>query len=141
MIVIGVLQEYFKECKKLKLEVIEHKSNKNRGNLWVEFPAEDKRTITFVAHLDVVPANPKKWKTDPWSLTTELLTRDKMITARGVTDCLGHVCLLSSMMKTLSEDSENPSLNVICIFVGGHENVFDSQIGVTQLLETGKLDK
>eukprot|EP00493_Phyllostaurus_siculus_P027735 UN28083 len=64
-----------------------------------------------------------------------------MITARGVTDCLGHVCLLSSMMKTLSEDSENPSLNVICIFVGGHENVFDSQIGVTQLLETGKLDK
>lgn len=44
---------------------------------------------------DVVTANPESWSFDPFSLTRD---GDKL-QGRGVTDCLGHVALMTELFR------------------------------------------
>eukprot|EP00959_Pyramimonas_sp_CCMP1952_P337099 7059058-Pyramimonas_sp.AAC.1 len=66
-----------------------------RGNLIITYPGEEGGPImSFVGcHMDVVPANPETWDTDPFKLIVE---GDKLI-GRGTTDCLGHVALVTQL--------------------------------------------
>jgi acetylornithine deacetylase len=82
----------------------------------VVYPGTDpNRVVSLVgAHMDVVTANPDTWSFDPFKLTRD---GDKLM-GRGVTDCLGHVALLTELFVQLG--AKRPALGptVIGVFIG-----------------------
>ncbi|KAH0742352.1 hypothetical protein KY290_035395 [Solanum tuberosum] len=110
----------------------------NRGNLIVEYPGTDpKKVVSFVGmHLDVVTANPDEWEFDPFSLSVD---GDKL-KGRGTTDCLGHVALVTELMKRLAETKIKLKSTVIAIFIASEENASIQGIGVDALDKDGWFD-
>ncbi|KAK6782957.1 hypothetical protein RDI58_020753 [Solanum bulbocastanum] len=110
----------------------------NRGNLIVEYPGTDpKKVVSFVGmHMDVVPANLEQWEFDPFSLSID---GDKL-RGRGTTDCLGHVALVTELMKTLAETKIKLKSTVIAIFIASEENASIQGIGVDALDKDGWFD-
>ncbi|KAJ6342199.1 hypothetical protein OIU78_010181 [Salix suchowensis] len=83
-----------------------------RGNLIVEYPGtEQGKILSFVGmHMDVVTANPNDWEFDPFSLSID----GEKLCGRGTTDCLGHVALVTELMKKLGETK--PKLKEVLYF-------------------------
>ncbi|XP_015083515.1 acetylornithine deacetylase-like [Solanum pennellii] len=120
--------------------IINHVSyTPNRGNLIVEYPGTDpKKVVSFVGmHMDVVPANPDQWDFDPFSLSVD---GDKL-RGRGTTDCLGHVALVTELMKKLAETKPKLKSSVVAIFIASEENASIQGIGVDALDKDGWFDK
>lgn len=97
-----------------KVEITE-----GRGNLIIKYPGEeDGRVVSFVgSHMDVVPANAEVWDRDPFQLQRE----GDEIFGRGVTDCLGHVALLSVFLKQLAIKKVKLKTTVIAVFIADEE--------------------
>ena len=82
---------------KLRVERVSYAEG--RGNLIITYPGRSTRTVAFVgAHLDVVPADPAEWQRPPFQLHIE---GDRLY-GRGVTDCLGHVAVLTDLFRQLA---------------------------------------
>lgn len=109
-----------------------------RSNIMVEYPGTDGRVVSFVgAHMDVVTANPDTWAFDPFKLTRD---GDK-IQGRGVTDCLGHVALVTELFVQLGEARPKLGPTVIGVFIANEENATLTGIGVDEMVKRGLLDK
>lgn len=67
---------------------------------------------------DVVTANPDSWSFDPFTLTRE---GDKLL-GRGVTDCLGHVALLTELFRQLAVTKPALKATVMGVFIANEEN-------------------
>lgn len=67
---------------------------------------------------DVVTANPDSWSFDPFTLTRE---GDKLL-GRGVTDCLGHVALLTELFRQLAVHKPPLKATVMGVFIANEEN-------------------
>ncbi|KAF5785249.1 putative acetylornithine deacetylase [Helianthus annuus] len=111
----------------------------NRGNLIVEYPGtEPNKVVSFVGmHMDVVTANPEEWDFDPFSLSID---GDKL-QGRGTTDCLGHVALVTELMKTLGQTKPKLKSTVVAVFIACEENSSIQGVGVEELAKDGYLDK
>lgn len=66
----------------------------------------------------MVTANPDTWTFDPFSLTRD---GDKLM-GRGVTDCLGHVALLTELFRALGTTRPPLRTTVIGVFIANEEN-------------------
>ena len=88
------------------------------------------------SHLDVVPANPETWLRDPFELSVE---GDKLY-GRGTTDCLGHVGMITLLMKSLAEARPILSRSVVALFIAGEEGG-ESGVGVDMVVKSGKIDE
>ncbi|PIA39928.1 hypothetical protein AQUCO_02600401v1 [Aquilegia coerulea] len=110
-----------------------------RGNLIVEYPGTvPGKIVSFVGmHMDVVTANPQDWDFDPFSLTVD---GDKL-QGRGTTDCLGHVALVTELMRRLGETKPALRSSVVAVFIANEENSSIAGIGVDMLVKDGLLDK
>ncbi|EEF42427.1 acetylornithine deacetylase [Ricinus communis] len=110
-----------------------------RGNLIVEYPGtEPGKILSFVGmHMDVVTANPNDWEFDPFSLT---INGDKLC-GRGTTDCLGHVAVVTELMKMLAEKKPKLKSTVVAVFIANEENSAITGVGVDALVQDGLLDK
>ncbi|XP_073283607.1 acetylornithine deacetylase [Primulina huaijiensis] len=120
--------------------VLNHVTYKpNRGNLIVEYPGtQPGKILSFVGmHMDVVTANPSDWDFDPFSLSIE---GDKL-RGRGTTDCLGHVALVTELMRKLGESNPTLKSTVVAVFIASEENSSIPQVGVDALVRAGLLDK
>lgn len=120
--------------------VLNHVTYKpNRGNLIVEYPGtQPGKILSFVGmHMDVVTANPFDWDFDPFSLSTE---GDKL-RGRGTTDCLGHVALVTELMRKLGESKPTLKSTVVAVFIASEENSSIPQVGVDALVRAGLLEK
>ncbi|KAL8244553.1 hypothetical protein R6Q59_010811 [Mikania micrantha] len=120
--------------------VVNHVTYKpNRGNLIVEYPGtQPGKILSFVGmHMDVVTANPSEWDFDPFSLSID---GDKL-QGRGTTDCLGHVALVTELMKTLGQTKPNLKSTVVAVFIASEENTSIPGVGVDALVKDGLLDK
>lgn len=98
------------------------------------------KSIGFIgSHMDVVPASVAGWKYNPFELTVDQDNPD-MLRGRGTTDCLGHVALLTLLLKHLSIN--NIKLNYIMgvVFIADEENGLDPSIGIPHLAADGELD-
>ncbi|XP_038887566.1 acetylornithine deacetylase-like [Benincasa hispida] len=106
-----------------------------RGNLIIEYPGTvSGKVISFVgSHMDVVPANRDTWEFDPFSLSID---GDKL-RGRGTTDCLGHVTLLTELLKKIAETKLKLKSSVVVIFIASEENNLIPGIGVEQLYADG----
>lgn len=120
--------------------VVNHARYKpNRGNLIVEYPGTvPGKVLSFVGcHMDVVTANPDDWEFDPFSLSIE----GDMLKGRGTTDCLGHVALVTELMKKLGETKPKLKSTVVAVFIANEENSAITGVGVDALVKDGLLNK
>ncbi|KAJ0232925.1 Acetylornithine deacetylase [Hirschfeldia incana] len=109
-----------------------------RGNLIVEYPGSvPGKIVSFVGmHMDVVTANPDEWEFDPFSLSID---GDKL-RGRGTTDCLGHVALVTELMKRLGETKPALRSTVVAVFIASEENSSIPGVGVDMLVKDKLLD-
>ncbi|XP_009136878.1 acetylornithine deacetylase [Brassica rapa] len=120
--------------------VINHVAyHSGRGNLIVEYPGSvPGKIVSFVGmHMDVVTANPDEWEFDPFSLSID---GDKL-RGRGTTDCLGHVALVTELMKRLGETKPALRSSVVAVFIASEENSSIPGVGVDMLVKDKLLDK
>ncbi|KAL5985378.1 hypothetical protein ACLOJK_027362 [Asimina triloba] len=110
-----------------------------RGNIIVEYPGTvPGKILSFVGcHMDVVTANPQDWEFDPFSLSID---GDKL-RGRGTTDCLGHVALVTELMRRLAETKPKLKSTVVAVFIANEENSSLLGIGVDELVKDGLLNK
>lgn len=59
---------------------------------------------------------------------------------RGTTDCLGHVALVTELMRKLGETKPNLKNTVVAVFIANEENSSIPGIGVDGLVKDGLLD-
>lgn len=111
----------------------------NRGNIIVEYPGTvPGKVLSFVGcHMDVVTANPDDWEFDPFSLSVD---GDKL-RGRGTTDCLGHVALVTELMRKLAETKPKLKSTVVAVFIANEENSSIVGVGVDALVKNGLLNK
>lgn len=109
-----------------------------RGNLIVEYPGtEHGKILSFVGmHMDVVTANPNDWEFDPFSLSID----GEKLRGRGTTDCLGHVALVTELMRKLGESKPKLKSTVIAVFIASEENSAITGVGVDALVKDGLLN-
>ena len=88
------------------------------------------------SHLDVVPADPKGWDRDPFTLEQG----GDMLYGRGTTDCLGHVALLTEFLTCLAENKPALKRTVVVVFIANEENGAFKGIGVDQLDKEGYME-
>ncbi|XP_011028189.1 PREDICTED: acetylornithine deacetylase-like isoform X2 [Populus euphratica] len=110
-----------------------------RGNLIVEYPGtEPGKILSFVGmHMDVVTAHPSDWEFDPFSLSID----GEKLRGRGTTDCLGHVALVTELMKKLGETKLKLKSTVVAVFIANEENSSITGVGVDALVKDGLLNK
>ncbi len=134
--ILEVLKPYTKENGGV-LEVEWVSFVEGRGNIIMKYPGTTDAICSFVgSHMDVVPADPKSWERDPFSLTIE----GDMLYGRGTTDCLGHCALLTDLMCTLAETKPALKSSVVVILIANEENGTLSGIGVDQLAKEGYME-
>jgi len=103
----------------------------------ITYPGTTDRICSFVgSHLDVVPADPSGWTTDPFSLKVE----GDLLHGRGTTDCLGHVALLTDLMATSAEKRVALETSVVIVFIANEENSGFEGVGVDQLVREGYME-
>lgn len=73
---------------------------------------------------------------DPFSLSID---GDKL-RGRGTTDCLGHVALLTELLKKIAQTKPKLKYSVVVIFIASEENNSIQGIGVEQLWADGYFD-
>ncbi len=75
------------------------------------------KPILFLAHMDVVPANPADWQRDPFTLIEE----NGYFFGRGTSDIKGEVANLSATFMRLKREGFVPSRDLILAFSGDEE--------------------
>jgi acetylornithine deacetylase/succinyl-diaminopimelate desuccinylase-like protein len=116
------------------------KGQESRPSLLVTLPGEQTGSIAFVgAHFDVVPADRVKehWLTDPFVLMHE---SDGTLRGRGVTDCLGHVALLTEMLLELDSRGIRPRRTIYVVMIANEEERAIPGIGLEYLADLGVLE-
>lgn len=127
------------------LSVVAHdySSDKTRPNLIIRYKhpqINTKNTISFMgSHMDVVPADPKEWTRDPFYLGKEILDNDLKLHGRGTTDCLGHIALISVMIKKLAQKQIKLDQEIVAVFIADEEHG-GGNVGVFRLHKDGLLD-
>lgn len=112
----------------------------SRHNLLLTLPGQGPETLTFMgAHFDVVPADrvAEGWRTNPFELTVE---PDGTLRGRGVTDCLGHVAVLTELLAELLEQRVVPKRTLHFVFIANEEESSVPGIGLDYLAAQGHLE-
>lgn len=96
-------------------------------------------SIGFVgAHFDVVPADweAEQWERDPFKLW---VGDDGTLYGRGVTDCLGHVALLTDFVAQLAERGARPSRSIKIVLISNEEEAPIAECGLDYVVSAGAL--
>ena len=97
-------------------------------------------SVGFVgAHFDVVPADrdAEGWERDPFELH---VGEDGTLYGRGVTDCLGHVAVLTDFLAQLGDKGLRPRRTLKVVLIANEEEAPVSEIGLDYVVEQGRLE-
>jgi acetylornithine deacetylase len=139
------IKTYLGELPGLSITSYAYDKNNTRSNLIIRYKNSsqitNKQILFMGSHLDVVPADPKEWLSrEPFKLIVEHTADDILLHGRGTTDCLGHVALLSMMIKKLAQKEVRLAHEIILVFIADEE-VGSANVGVFRLYEDGLLDE
>jgi len=124
----------------LKAELIASPDAPDRTNLWLTLPGDTEETLGFVgAHFDVVPADrdAERWTSDPFQLVVDA---DGTLRGRGVTDCLGHVAVLTELLADLVERGVKPRRTIHVLMIANEEESSIPGIGLDYVASLGRLE-
>ncbi len=122
-----------------KLQRYSAKGQESRPSLIVTVPGTQGGSIGLVgAHFDVVPADREKefWTSDPFELT---IGEGGLLRGRGVTDCLGHIALLTELLLQLHAQGIRPSHTLHVVMIANEEERTIPGIGLEYLGDIGAL--
>lgn len=142
-LIADIVMNELKECDHISIELKTHVES--RPNMIIKYTNfskkfDGKKSMGFVgSHMDVVPANPKEWKYNPFELTVDKHDPD-ILWGRGTTDCLGHVAMLTLLLKNLSKNKIQLDYLLGVVFIADEEDGKDINIGITKLENDGHLD-
>jgi acetylornithine deacetylase/succinyl-diaminopimelate desuccinylase-like protein len=90
------------------------------------------------AHFDVVPADEKGegWERDPFTLWEG---PGGVLYGRGVTDCLGHVAVLTDLLAQLAEGGLRPRRTLKVVLISNEESTELPGLGLGYVAEQGRL--
>ncbi|ABF85949.1 peptidase homolog, M20 family [Myxococcus xanthus DK 1622] len=111
----------------------------SRPCLVLTVPGEGEGAIGFVgAHFDVVPADQKTegWERSPFELWEG---PGGVLYGRGVTDCLGHVAVLTDLLAQLAERKVRPSRTLKVVLISNEESSELPGLGLNYVAEQGML--
>jgi len=134
-VVLQELSALSQKTPRLRVEPVSYVPG--RGNLIITYAGRTSATVAFVgAHLDVVPADPAEWERPPFALRVE----DGRLYGRGVTDCLGHVALLTDLFAQLATSGAEIEHTVVAVIIANEEASNITGVGIDRLVREGKLD-
>jgi len=139
----NVVMEYLRPLASagfLSMQTYCAKGMESRPSLVITVPGEREETVGLVgAHFDVVPADRvlENWVSDPFKLTIE---PDGTLRGRGVTDCLGHVALLTELLLELHAARMKPRRTIHVVMIANEEERTVPGIGLEYLAELGALE-
>ena len=81
----------------------------SRPNVVVSLEGTSDVNLIFVTHLDVVPADPEKWKTPPFQLR---VTKDRAY-GRGAADDKSNIVAAMSAMAELAQGEPEVNINLL----------------------------
>eukprot|EP00949_MAST-11_sp_MAST-11-sp1_P003943 g3943.t1 len=115
----------------------EYEYTSGRPNFKITYPGETDKTVGFIgSHLDVVPADPSEWECDPFKLTVE----GNKLYGRGTTDCLGHVGMITLLMKALAEKKPKLKRSIVVLFICGEEGG-EAGVGIDMVVENKGIEE
>jgi acetylornithine deacetylase/succinyl-diaminopimelate desuccinylase-like protein len=126
----------------LTLEAVAAPGHEKRPSLVITVQGSDPSagSIGFVgAHFDVVPADEKGegWTRDPFKLHVD---PDGTLYGRGVTDCLGHVAVITDLLAQLAERKARPRRTLKVVFIANEEDSPIPEIGLDYVVSQKKMD-
>jgi len=123
----------------LRIESLAGPGQEKRPSLVITVPGTGAGGLGFVgAHFDVVPADEKGegWTRDPFSLSVD---PDGTLYGRGVTDCLGHVAVLTDLLAQLAEQGQRPRRTLKVVLIANEEDAAIPSIGLDYVVAQGRL--
>jgi acetylornithine deacetylase/succinyl-diaminopimelate desuccinylase-like protein len=123
----------------LKVEPLAAPGHEARASLVITVPGTGSGTVGLVgAHFDVVPAYREKegWEHDPFTLRVD----GQCLYGRGVTDCLGHVALLTDFLVSLAESGQRPERTLKVVLISNEESAAIPEIGLDYVVSKGAID-
>jgi acetylornithine deacetylase/succinyl-diaminopimelate desuccinylase-like protein len=128
--VAQVLEKRLREAGFAAEDVVLLTPKPDKGNLDVRLKGRGKaRPVLFVAHLDVVEADPADWSTPPFKVTE----KDGVLYGRGVIDIKNEVAILVADLIRLKRENYVPSRDVVLALTSDEEGGGDLN-GVEWLL-------
>jgi acetylornithine deacetylase len=123
----------------VEVQQLAAKGHESRPSLVITLPGTkpETGTIGFVgAHFDVVPADREAegWERDPFSLW---VGDDGTLYGRGVTDCLGHVAVLTNLIVQLCENGVRPNRTVKVVLIANEEEAPVANLGLDYVVDQG----
>ncbi|HEY3236589.1 MAG TPA: M20/M25/M40 family metallo-hydrolase [Polyangiaceae bacterium] len=112
----------------------------SRPSLVLTVRGSGQGTVGLVgAHFDVVPADrtSEGWERDPFTLW---VGQDGTLYGRGVTDCLGHVALLTDLLAQMAERRERPRPTLKVVLIANEEEAPRQEIGLDYVVAQGAID-
>ncbi len=123
----------------IKAETLAAPGHEDRASLVLTIEGTGKGQVGFVgAHFDVVPADREKegWERDPFTLW---VGDDGTLYGRGVTDCLGHVAVLTDLLAQMGETNTRPSRTLTVVLIANEEEAPVPEFGLDYVVNEGRL--
>ncbi len=124
----------------VEVEALAAPGHEKRPSLVLTVKGTGKGTIGFVgAHFDVVPADriAENWTHDPFQLH---VGDDGTLYGRGVTDCLGHVAVITDLLAQMAERNARPAATLKVVLISNEEENPRPEIGLDYVVAAGKMD-
>jgi acetylornithine deacetylase/succinyl-diaminopimelate desuccinylase-like protein len=124
----------------VQIEALAAPGHEARPSLVLTVNGTGRGSVGFVgAHFDVVPADrvAEGWTRDPFALH---VGDDGTLYGRGVTDCLGHVAVLTDLVAQLAERGARPAATLKVVLISNEEESPRPEIGLDYVVAAGKMD-
>lgn len=123
----------------LRIEALAAPGHEARPSLVITVPGTGSGHLGFVgAHFDVVPADREGegWERDPFTLH---VSDTGTLYGRGVTDCLGHVAVLTDLLAQMGDRDLRPSRTLTVVLIANEEESPRPELGLDYVVGAGKL--
>ncbi len=121
-----LIEKYPNVNKNCKLEYIGR-----TGVLYHWQGKNSEKSVVFMAHYDVVPADAKEWEKEPFSAIVE----DSFIWGRGTLDTKGTLCGIMEAADRLIADGFKPENDIYLSFAGDEETNGESAKSIVAYLD------
>jgi acetylornithine deacetylase/succinyl-diaminopimelate desuccinylase-like protein len=124
----------------VEVEALAAPGHEKRPSLVLTVKGTGSGTVGFVgAHFDVVPADAKTegWDHDPFQLH---VGDDGTLYGRGVTDCLGHVAVITDLLAQMAEKGARPARTLKVVLIANEEDSPLPEIGLHYVVGSGKME-